>query len=113
LTLTAAASSLQANNVTIPVRMVRRKRGIGQRRFWEHLIRDDEDFRQVMGCNKAGSSILLNRHVRHLRKASIIAIEKNAVTAAISWLLQRSLANPYLEPLNAWYSRRVPTLKSL
>ena len=28
------------------VRMRRRERGIWQRRFWEHLIRDEEDFRR-------------------------------------------------------------------
>ncbi len=28
------------------VRMARGERGIWQRRFWEHLIRDDEDFRR-------------------------------------------------------------------
>src|SRR5258707_8908540 len=29
-----------------PVRIARGERGIWQRRFWEHLIRDDEDFRR-------------------------------------------------------------------
>ena len=28
------------------VRVARRERGIWQRRFWEHLIRDEEDFRR-------------------------------------------------------------------
>ena len=31
-----------------PVRVARGERGIWQRRYWEHLIRDEEDFRQHM-----------------------------------------------------------------
>ncbi|WP_031336737.1 transposase [Rhodopseudomonas sp. B29] len=35
-----------------PVRQARRERGVWQRRFWEHLIRDDEDYaRHIDYCN--------------------------------------------------------------
>ena len=40
--------SLPAGERRSPVRMARGERGIWQRRFWEHLIRDEEDYRRHM-----------------------------------------------------------------
>jgi putative transposase len=39
-----------------PVRIARGERAIWQRRFWEHLIRDDEDFRRHVECTSIRSS---------------------------------------------------------
>ena len=40
------AKSLPKDEWLSPVRRARGERGIWQRRFWEHLIRDDEDYRR-------------------------------------------------------------------
>ena len=38
------AKAVPKNELRSAVRMARGERGVWQRRFWEHLIRDDEDF---------------------------------------------------------------------
>ena len=38
--------ALPADEYRSPLRVQRGERGIWQRRYWEHLIRDDEDFRR-------------------------------------------------------------------
>jgi putative transposase len=40
------ARSLPKGEWLSPVRRARGERGVWQRRFWEHLIRDDEDYRR-------------------------------------------------------------------
>src|SRR5205085_4474072 len=50
-----------------PVRVARGERGIWQRRFWEHLIRDDEDF------------------ARHVEYCYINPVKHGLVTRARDW----------------------------
>jgi putative transposase len=50
-----------------PVRVARGERAIWQRRFWEHLIRDDEDFR------------------RHVEYCYINPVKHGLVTRVVDW----------------------------
>ncbi len=50
-----------------PVRRARGERGIWQRRFWEHLIRDDEDYR------------------RHVEYCWINPVKHGLVTRVLDW----------------------------
>ena len=52
-----------------PVRVARGERTIWQRRFWEHLIRDDEDFR------------------RHVAYCTINPVKHGLVTCVRDWPL--------------------------
>jgi putative transposase len=47
---TAFAKSLPIGEPRSPVMTSRRERGIWQRRYWEHTIRDDRDFAAHMDC---------------------------------------------------------------
>jgi len=47
----AFAKAVPTTELRNPARIARGERGIWQRRFWEHLIRDEEDFsRHVEYC---------------------------------------------------------------
>ncbi|WXL25069.1 transposase [Ectopseudomonas mendocina] len=43
---TLFSRSLPVSEYRAPARMLRGERGIWQRRYWEHLIRDEDDFRR-------------------------------------------------------------------